>query len=218
MSAKRTINELVSKGGLNNALNTHKSPRKKVSMKRTSNYQRPANQKLYIEPDSFYVSRRRAGLTTKAAAEMLDINERTIRNWEKGKSRIPYAAFRLMRVMAGYEFIDKRWDGWSFFDGALWTPEGRRFEPHELRYVGTYISLARGFLEIKDRSPSNDDIEPWMLAQEADEQKQQYKGLETMSDAIREKAPANSENYLRNTTVESIKKITSNGDVESEVA
>ncbi|MDZ4099841.1 MAG: VC1465 family Xer recombination activation factor [Methylophilaceae bacterium] len=101
----------------------------------------------YIAPDDFYVARRRAGLTVSAAADMLDLNPRTIRNWESGKSRIPYSAFRLMRMTAGYALLGKQWEGWTVWRGKLYTPGGRSFEPHELLYVSTYIGLARHYLQ-----------------------------------------------------------------------
>lgn len=74
---------------------------------------------------------------------MLDVTARTIRNWEDGSSRIPYSAFRLMRLYAGNSLVEKQWEGWSIWRGLLWTPEGRSFAPHELRYVANYLSMAR---------------------------------------------------------------------------
>ena len=109
----------------------------------------------YIEPDDFYLARRKAGLTVHMAAEQLRVTDRTIRNYENGSCRIPYSAFRLMRLLGGYSLCGvtclKRdsWDGWSFGQNKLWSPEGRSFEVHELRYVATYISIARHFLELK---------------------------------------------------------------------
>lgn len=116
----------------------------------------------YIDPESFYIARRRAGLTMVQAAEMLDVTTRTLRNWESGTTRLPYMAMRLMRVMGGYELVGKKWDGWSFWRGALWTPEGRRFEEHELRYVSTYIALARTFLKAKAQTSTTIEASPFV--------------------------------------------------------
>lgn len=74
---------------------------------------------------------------------MLDVTPRTIRNWESGESRIPYSAFRLMRVYGGHSIVGEQWEGWNMWRGLLWTPEGRSFAPHELRYVANYLSMAR---------------------------------------------------------------------------
>lgn len=77
---------------------------------------------------------------------MLQVTTRTLRNWENGSSRIPYAAFRLMRLFGGHCLMGKAWEGWSMWNGALWTPEGRRFEQHELRYLTHYLWMARHWL------------------------------------------------------------------------
>jgi DNA-binding XRE family transcriptional regulator len=46
--------------------------------------------RTYIDPEAFILMRHRAFLTTQQAAELLDVTHRTVLNWEKGKSRIPY--------------------------------------------------------------------------------------------------------------------------------
>lgn len=97
----------------------------------------------YIDPDAFHLARRKAGLTVKATASALDVDERTIRNYEKGVVRIPYPSFRLVRTMAGFSLLGDKWEGWGFSQGKLWTPEGRSFEAHELRYIATYLQIAR---------------------------------------------------------------------------
>lgn len=101
----------------------------------------------YIEPDAFHLARHKAGLTMKQAALELDVDVRTIRNYENGVSRIPYPAFRLLRLLANYQLVGRDWADWSFWQNKLWSPEGRSFAVHELRYVATYISLARHFLK-----------------------------------------------------------------------
>lgn len=81
---------------------------------------------------------------------MLGVNERTIRNWENGTSAIPYAAFRLMRMAAGYQLLDKEWEGWTLWRGLLWTPENRSFAPHELRYIANHLSMARYWIRERE--------------------------------------------------------------------
>lgn len=97
----------------------------------------------YIDPDAFHLARRKAGLTVKQASIELDVNERTIRNYENGAVQIPYPSFRLMRLLAGYSLLGKSWEDWGFHQNKLWSPEGRSFEAHELRYIASYISIAR---------------------------------------------------------------------------
>lgn len=97
----------------------------------------------YIEPDAFHLARRKAGLTVRQAAVQLDVNERTIRNYENGAACIPYPSFRIMRLLAGYSLLGEQWEGWGFHQQKLWSPEGRSYEVHELRYIATYLQIAR---------------------------------------------------------------------------
>lgn len=83
------------------------------------------------------------------AAIELDVNVRTIRNYENGAVRIPYPCFRLMRSLAGFWLPDGIWSDWSFHKGRLYSPEGRSFEAYELRYVSTFISIARHFMKTR---------------------------------------------------------------------
>ncbi|PPD55903.1 MAG: hypothetical protein CTY10_06345 [Methylotenera sp.] len=103
----------------------------------------------YIDPDAFHLARRQAGLTVSQAAIELDVTERTIRNYENGAVSIPYPCFRLMRLLGGYSLIAREngagsdWGDWSFWQNKLWSPEGRSFEVHHLRYLSLYMQVAR---------------------------------------------------------------------------
>lgn len=107
----------------------------------------------WIDGEDFYLARHRAGLTVAQAADMLNVTTRTLRNWENRSSRIPYAAFRLMRLSAGYALIGKAWEGWSIWKGVLYSPTGRGFEPYQLTYLGNYLWMARQWL--KERTDAN---------------------------------------------------------------
>lgn len=111
----------------------------------------------YIEPEGFYVARRRARLTMMAVANLLEVDIRTVRNWESGSTKIPYAAFRLMRMAGGYALLGKAWEGWALWEGKLFSPAGRSFEPHELQYVGNYIAMARLWLKERETLKTNPD-------------------------------------------------------------
>jgi len=117
------------------------------------------------DPERFYIARRRAGLTQAMAAQRLDVTVRTMRNWENGSSKIPYAAYRLMRLFAGHSVLEKEWEGWSFWDGSLWSPAGRGFKSHHLLYLGNYIWMARKFLSDRQQAavtpkPKTNSIPP----------------------------------------------------------
>lgn len=117
----------------------------------------------FIEPSAFTLARKQAGLTVHQAANELDVNVRTIRNYENGAVRIPYPAFRLMRLMGGYALlgvtgrVGDDWAGWSFWRNQLWSPECKGFEVSHLRYFGTYLQIARQALAARSRSlnPAN---------------------------------------------------------------
>lgn len=56
---------------------------------------------VYVDRAAFHLERRIAGLTQKETAAYLGVTVRTLRNWENGSCRIPYPAFKLIRMRAG---------------------------------------------------------------------------------------------------------------------
>jgi DNA-binding XRE family transcriptional regulator len=104
-------------------------------------------QRKWVDPEDFWTTRKRAGLTREMAADMLDVEPRTLRNWEEGCSRIPYTAYKVLRMTAGYLIPFKAWDDWFIKGTTLVSPEGRTFEQHELRYISRYISISRIWLK-----------------------------------------------------------------------
>lgn len=102
--------------------------------------------RIYIDPEDFNLMRHRAFLTTQQAAELLDVTHKTVQNWEKGRVRIPYTAYRVLKIKVGYVFDDKYFKDWFVRDDTLWSPEGRGFKPHELRYIASYFWMARRWL------------------------------------------------------------------------
>ena len=82
----------------------------------------------WADPEQVYVERMTAGLTQKQAAEYLGVSVRSVRNWETGCNRIPYPAFKLVRMRARAIVHIEGWDGWRYArDGSLVTPDGRTF-------------------------------------------------------------------------------------------
>jgi len=112
----------------------------------------------YIDPDAFHLARHKAGLTMQQAALELDVDVRTIRNYENGVSKIPYPSFRLLRLLANYQLVGKGWHDWSFGQNKLWSPEGRSFEVHELRYIATYIGIAKHYLKTKRQDQTIESV------------------------------------------------------------
>lgn len=102
--------------------------------------------RIYIDPNDFYLMRRRACLTTLEASQLLDVTHKTLQNWEKGRVRIPYTAFRTLKIKVGYVFSDDHFKDWFIRDDTLWSPEGRGFKAYELRYIGNYFWMANRWL------------------------------------------------------------------------
>lgn len=113
--------------------------------------------RLYIDPSEFYLMRRRAFLSTQEAAAYLDVSHRTILNWEKGRSPIPFMALKVLKMKAGYVLSGEHFAEWFVRDDTLWSPEGRAFKPHELRYIANYFWMARQWLaeRAKERKCQN---------------------------------------------------------------
>ena len=101
-----------------------------------------------VDRETFYLERRTASLTRKEAAVFLGVTVRTIRNWENGFARIPYSAFKLLRLRAGGIVHAQGWDGWRFaLDGALYSPCGRSFQSWQLYNMRLVFSMAEHFRE-----------------------------------------------------------------------
>ncbi len=83
---------------------------------------------------------RRRGLSIEAAAELFEVNPRTIRNWiDKGA---PKLVMRLLWGMEGrLECLDPRWKGFKIgLDGKLRGPNGFRATP---QYLGQWRAILR---------------------------------------------------------------------------
>lgn len=65
------------------------------------------------------------GMDLPACAKYLHVTERTLHNWMAGKHDIPFAAYKLLRLLNRMDLPGQAWAGWSFYDGKLWSPEGR---------------------------------------------------------------------------------------------
>lgn len=71
------------------------------------------------------------GLKPADVAKLLHVSERTIHNWVAGSVRVPYSAYKLLKIQLHYELPGKAWEGWSFAAGKLYTPEGYSLHPHD---------------------------------------------------------------------------------------
>jgi len=90
-------------------------------------------------------------LTPELAGKMLHVTPRTVRYWISGKTTIPYAAYRLLRILTGAELPCNGWDGWHMHSGKLWSPEGFGFLPKESSWWSLLVRQARSFGVMYDR-------------------------------------------------------------------
>jgi DNA-binding XRE family transcriptional regulator len=97
----------------------------------------------WIEPQDFRDMRRRDDLTRKQAADLLDVTVRTIQNWETGGARIPWMAYRMLRILTGYAMPGKAWEGWTIHGDRLIAPNGRWYEANTLEQMEPIFGMAR---------------------------------------------------------------------------
>jgi hypothetical protein len=79
------------------------------------------------------------------AGKLFRVTPRTVQNWEAGRAMVPYAAFKLMRIMRGYELPGHAWKGWRLVGDTLWTPEGHGFKPEYQRWWSLTCRMAAEF-------------------------------------------------------------------------
>lgn len=92
-----------------------------------------------------------AGLTPESAGKLLYVTPRTIRYWISGKVTVPYAAYKLVRVMRLFELPCEGWQGWHMHSGKLWTPEGFGFTPDCQSWWSLLVRQARLFRDMAQR-------------------------------------------------------------------
>jgi DNA-binding XRE family transcriptional regulator len=97
----------------------------------------------WIEPQDFRDLRRMADLKRYQVAELLDVTARTIQNWETGGARIPWMAFKMLRILAGYSLPGKAWEGWTIHGDRLYAPNGRWFDANSMQQIEQVFAMAR---------------------------------------------------------------------------
>lgn len=102
-----------------------------------------------ITAEQFRDARVFGGLTREQAAQALGVSLRTIGHWETGRARPAWAAFKLLRVIRHGELPDPAWSGYRLIRGALVTPEGHSFLPHEAAWLSLLVRRARAFSDLQ---------------------------------------------------------------------
>ena len=117
-----------------------------------------------------------AGLPLDAVAQALHVTPRTVRYWFSGKTSVPYAAYRLIRILGRFELPDPAWKGWVMHSSRLWSPEGHAFVPSDSNWWGLLCTRARLWTEQYERGRQFDML---MLRTG----RRDYAGLETRARA-----------------------------------
>lgn len=99
------------------------------------------------------------GLTPESAARMLHVTPRTVRYWISGKVLVPYAAYRLLRILRGAELPSDSWDGWHMHSGKLWSPEGFGFVASDSSWWNLLVRKAANFKALHAKIPPRS----WLL-------------------------------------------------------
>ena len=84
-------------------------------------------------------------LSVREAGKVFRVSERTIRNWEAGRVGIPYAAFKLLRILRGYELPGQAWKGFRLKGDTLWSPEGKGFKASDHTWWSLTVGMAHEF-------------------------------------------------------------------------
>lgn len=76
---------------------------------------------------------------------MLRVSPRTIHNWETARVRIPYAAYKLMRILRGGKHLGPQWRDFHIVGDRLITPEGHEFPAGDLAWWSLLVRQAEMF-------------------------------------------------------------------------
>ncbi len=85
------------------------------------------------------------GLTVADVANFLQVSPRTVQLWVSGRVRIPYAAYKLMRLQLRYELPGEAWAGWHLSAGKLYTPENHELNPKDFSWWSLLVRRAAMF-------------------------------------------------------------------------
>ena len=97
----------------------------------------------WIDPQNFRDLRRQSCMTRDQAAQALDVTPRTIQNWETGGARVPWMAFRMLRILNGFGLPGSAWEGWTVQGSKITSPNGFSFDAPGLEYLQSVFAQAR---------------------------------------------------------------------------
>jgi transcriptional regulator with XRE-family HTH domain len=92
-----------------------------------------------------HYARLRLGWSVEDAGKYFQVTDRTWHNWEAGAHRIPFAVYKLCRVLARLELPGDAWAGWRLEGNVLITPEGRQITPQDGAWWSLLVRRAACF-------------------------------------------------------------------------
>lgn len=106
------------------------------------------SRRRWISSQDFADLRKQSGLSREEAAEALDVTRRTIQNWETGGARIPWMAYRMLRILRGFALPSVHWEGWTLRNHQLFSPAGRAFDAVWLIHNENVFAQAKLFRQM----------------------------------------------------------------------
>ena len=103
---------------------------------------------MFVTPEQFREAREFTGRSRQSVADLLGVSLRTVGHWETGRSRVPYAPYKLLRVLLKGDIADAAWSGYRISRGRLVTPEGHAFAPSDLSWLSLLVNRA-GFSSLR---------------------------------------------------------------------
>lgn len=82
-------------------------------------------------------------LTIEQAADVCGVSIKTWQRYESGITTIPKTSWYWLVTYTSGLIYHKNWDGWSFNDNKLITPEGYAYTPGEIRSIFFYKQMYR---------------------------------------------------------------------------
>ena len=104
---------------------------------------RSYHRRRWIDPQDFIDLRKQAGLKRVEAAEALNVSTRTVQNWETGGARIPWMAYRMLRILRGFALPSLHWEGWKIHADRLYAPTGRWFDANSMQHIEQVFAMSR---------------------------------------------------------------------------
>jgi hypothetical protein len=103
-----------------------------VSLRR--GWHRRPRRPWYLSPEGFRDLRLGCLLSRKACADLLGCSVRTVRAWDAGARRVPWAAVKLLRLyrLGDLGTLAPTWHGWTLRRDGLVSPEGYTYRLADL--------------------------------------------------------------------------------------